>query len=95
MEKEVLQAIQQQSRQDFLSFCVYNDKFYELASHHEIIADALNKILKWEIQNLMICMPPRAWKSRIMQESTFFIKRNLYLVEVSYNFSMEINSLSL
>jgi hypothetical protein len=25
------------AREDFLSFCVYTDKFYEIARHHEII----------------------------------------------------------
>jgi len=68
MENETLKAIQQYSRQDFLSFCVYTDKFYEIASHHEIIWNSLKRILSWELQNLIICMPPRAWKSRIMQE---------------------------
>lgn len=56
------------ARQDLLSFCVYTDKFFEISEHHEKIASALNKLYTWEIQNLIISMPPRAGKSRIMQE---------------------------
>jgi predicted phage terminase large subunit-like protein len=56
------------ARKDLLSFCVYTDKFFDIIEHHEIIADALHRLHMWEISNLMICMPPRAWKSRIMQE---------------------------
>lgn len=57
-----------QARNDLLSFCVYTDKFYQVEKHHELIWDTLHKFLNWEIQNLIICMPPRSWKSRIMQE---------------------------
>lgn len=67
-KQDEIKFFKQMAREDFLSFCVYTDKFYEIAKHHEIIWEALEKILSWEIQNLMICMPPRAWKSRIMQE---------------------------
>jgi len=68
MNNEVIKAIVQQSRQDLLSFCVYTDQFYEIAPHHELIAEYLDKVLNGEIQNLIIEMPPRSWKSRIMQE---------------------------
>lgn len=57
-----------QARKDFLSFCVFTDYNFQICPHHEKIAEALTKLMKWEIQNLAICMPPRAWKSRLMQE---------------------------
>jgi len=68
MDKETSQFFKQASRQDLLSFCVFTDQFYEIAPHHELINDALVKLVNWEIQNLIIEMPPRSWKSRIMQE---------------------------
>ena len=39
MDKEVIQMIQKQSRDDLLSFCVYTDKYFEVNRHHEIIAE--------------------------------------------------------
>lgn len=60
MDKQELQFFTEQSRKDLLSFCVWNDKFFEIAPHHEIIANALHKVLTGETKNLMICMPPRA-----------------------------------
>lgn len=56
------------ARDDLLSFCVYTDKFFEILPHHEKIAKELERLEKWEVQNLIISMPPRAGKSRIMQE---------------------------
>lgn len=59
---------EEMARNDFLSFCVFNDQFFTISPHHEIIANALIRLMNGEIQNLAICMPPRAGKSRIMQE---------------------------
>lgn len=67
MDNEIA-FFKEQSRKDLLSYSVYCDKFFEINPHHEIIADHLNRLLKWDIQNLIIEMPPRAWKSRLMQE---------------------------
>ncbi len=56
------------ARNDFLSFCIYTDKFFEVAPHHIKIAETLTKFMNWEIKNLILTLPPRSWKSRIMQE---------------------------
>jgi len=56
------------AREDLLSFAVFTDRFFEIVKIHEIMADALEKLEKWEIQNLILELPPRSWKSRIMQE---------------------------
>lgn len=68
MNKEEELFFKQAAREDLLSFCVYTDKFFDIIEHHEIIAKHLKMLVDWEIQNLIISMPPRAWKSRIMQE---------------------------
>lgn len=68
MDKNELLFFKEQARKDLLSFSVFTDQYFEIHNHHEIISDHLNKLLKGEIQNLMIEMPPRAWKSRLMQE---------------------------
>lgn len=56
------------ARKDLLSFSVYCDRNFEIENHHKLIAEHLAKVLTGEIQNLIIEMPPRAGKSRIMQE---------------------------
>lgn len=68
MDKQEKQFFKEMARKDLLSFCVYTDKFFDIIEHHELIAENLKKLVDWEIQNLIISMPPRAGKSRIMQE---------------------------
>ena len=58
----------EQAQKDLLSFCVFTDYNFDIIAHHELIAENLQKLMDWDIQNLIISMPPRAWKSRIMQE---------------------------
>ena len=68
MDKLEAQFFKEQSRADLLAYAVYCDKYFEISPHHILIADHLDKLMKWDIQNLIISMPPRAWKSRLMQE---------------------------
>ena len=65
----------EQARDDLLSFCVFNDYNFDIISHHELIASHLDKLMKWEIQNLIISMPPRAWKSRTDYAATALSNR--------------------
>ena len=67
------QFFKEQARKDLLSFCVFTDYNFDIIAHHELIADTLQKLMNWDIQNLIISMPPRAWKSRIMQEFICFL----------------------
>ena len=69
MGKEIIQAIQQQSREDLISFCVYTDKYFEVNKHHEIIADKLQAFMEWKIKRLILQTPPRSWKSRLICEA--------------------------
>ena len=67
------QFFKQRAKEDLLSFCVFTDYNFDIIAHHELIADTLQKLMDWDIQNLIISMPPRAWKSRIMQEFICFL----------------------
>ena len=69
MEKEMINFIQQTARQDLLSFCVYNDRFFEVNKHHEIIADKLQQFMEGKIKRLILQTPPRSWKSRLICEA--------------------------
>ena len=61
------------ARNDLLAFCVLTDKNFTISKHHELIANALLRLMRGEIKNLIISMPPRAWKSRIMQEFIAYV----------------------
>ena len=66
---EIMTAVQQQSRNDLLSFCVYNDKFFEVNKHHILISDKLQAFMRWDIKRLMLQLPPRSGKSRMVCEA--------------------------
>lgn len=63
-----LQFFKEQARESLLAFSVYNDQFFEIQPHHELIAESLEKVERWEIKRLRIEMPPRSGKSRMVQE---------------------------
>lgn len=65
MDKQILIEM---SKDNLLAYAVYCDRYFEVQPHHELIAEYLKKLVNGEIQNLIISMPPRAWKSRLMQE---------------------------
>ena len=69
MDKEIIQVLQQQSRKDLLSFCVYADKYFEVNKHHIILADKLQAFMEWKIKRLILQTPPRSWKSRLICEA--------------------------
>lgn len=56
------------ARGNLLSFAVFTDQFFDILPHHKKIAKALHDLMNGDIQNLIISMPPRAGKSRLMQE---------------------------
>lgn len=84
MDNQEKQFFKEMGRKDLLSFCVYTDKFFDIIWHHELIADHLKKLVDWDIQNLIISMPPRAWKSRIMQEFIAYLYGTLPNNDVLY-----------
>lgn len=74
----------EQARNDLLSFCVFTDYNFDIIAHHELIAEHLKKLMDWEIQNLIISMPPRAWKSRIMQEFIAYLLWHEPWIDILY-----------
>ncbi len=58
----------EQARNDLLSFCVFSDRFFEIIAIHEQMAEALEKVERWEIKKLILELPPRSGKSRIIRE---------------------------
>lgn len=53
------------ARHGLLAFTQYTNPAYEPAPHHELIADALERVLRGECPRLMIAMPPRHGKSEL------------------------------
>jgi len=72
------------ARKDFLSFCIYTDRNYEIAPHTELIANKLEAFMRWEIKNLILTLPPRSWKSRIMQEFIAYLYWKIPTTDVLY-----------
>jgi len=46
MDKNEIQFFKEQAKDDLLSYSVYCDRFFEIAPHHILIADHLDKLLK-------------------------------------------------
>lgn len=72
------------ARKNLLSFCVFSDKFFEINNHHEIIADALQRFMKWETKKLILQTPPRSWKSRMIQEAIAWAFGTMQNTEILY-----------
>lgn len=53
------------ARQSLLAFTEYTNPAYEAASHHQLIADKLEAVMRGEVKRLMITMPPRHGKSEL------------------------------
>ena len=72
------------ARNNLLSFCVFSDKFFEINKHHEIIADALQRFMKWETKKLILQTPPRSWKSRLICEAIAWAFWNVSNTDIIY-----------
>ena len=68
VNKQFNQMFKQQARNNLLSFCVYTDKFFDIINIHEKMAQTLERVISWELKNVILELPPRSGKSRIMQE---------------------------
>lgn len=55
----------QQARSSFLAYVQYTMADYEAAQHHILICNALDKVVRGELDRLMINMPPRHGKSEL------------------------------
>lgn len=72
------------ARNNLLSFCVFTDKFYEINSHHEIIANTLQRFMEGKVKKVILQTPPRSWKSRLICEAIAWAFGNLQNTDVIY-----------
>lgn len=72
------------ARNNLLSFCVFSDKFFEINSHHEIIADALQRFMEGKVKKLILQTPPRSWKSRLICEAIAWAFWNIQNTDIIY-----------
>jgi hypothetical protein len=82
--KDHIPFFQERARQDLLSFCVYNDKFFEINTHHKIIGDALQRFMEGKVKKLILQTPPRSGKSRLICEAIAWAFGNLQNTDVIY-----------
>lgn len=66
--QEEIALVAKQARNDLISYAILIDKTYEPSWHHELIAERLMKLYHGEIKRLLIMMPPRHGKSRLISE---------------------------
>lgn len=85
MEKER----RRKARTSLLSFTEYTFPEYRAAGHHKLIADALERVERGEIDRLMVTMPPRHGKSELNTKRfpAWALGRNpkLQVITASYN----------
>lgn len=77
------------ARAGLLEFTQYTNPHYEAAPHHRLIAAALERVERGEIDRLMICMPPRHGKSELASRRfpAWYLGRNAerQIIAASYN----------
>jgi len=80
---------QERARRGLLSFTEFTNPAYQRASHHEMIASALERAERGEIDRLMIFMPPRHGKSELASKRfpawCLGRKPNSQVIAASYN----------
>lgn len=60
--------VAKQARNDLISYAILMDPTYEPNWHHEMIADKLMEVVNGRCKRLIIQMPPRSGKSRLVSE---------------------------
>lgn len=82
-------AKRQKARQALLSFTKYTFPQYEVAPHHRLIAGALERVERGEIDRLLVTMPPRHGKSELVTKRfpAWWLGRNpkAQIITASYN----------
>lgn len=77
------------ARNSLLAFTKYRNANYQVAAHHELIAEKLEAVERGEIKRLMIFMPPRHGKSELASRSfpSWYLGRNpsKQIIAASYN----------
>ncbi len=84
MNKDELAFFREAARKDLLSFCVFNDKFFEIADIHEILALYLSEFMLGRKKKLILQLPPRSWKTRMISEAIAWSFGQLERTDVIY-----------
>ena len=69
MDKEEQQFFKEMAQKDLLSFCVFSDKFFEIARIHEILSENLSAFMLGKKKKLILQLPPRSGKTRMISEA--------------------------
>lgn len=89
LEAYELEALARHSRDDLIAFSIWNQRDYNPAWFHKLIADKLMAVERGEIRRLMIFMPPRHGKSQLanVHFPAWYIGRHpdKEIVTTSYN----------
>lgn len=82
-------AITQMMHTNLLPYCIGQWEGYRPATHHRVIAKALEQVEKGEINRLMIFVPPRHGKSQLTSEffPAWYLGRNpeKYIITATYS----------
>ncbi len=72
-----------------LDYTKYTNPIYEAASHHTLVANALERVMRGEVKRLIICMPPRHGKSELASRRfpSFYLGHHpdKQIIAASYN----------
>lgn len=77
------------ARESLAAYAIANDENYQVAWHHRLIAKALERVERGELQRLIINMPPRHGKSKLASQffPAWYLGRNpkRYVIAASYS----------
>jgi hypothetical protein len=68
IQNDEINLLLQEAREDLLSYAMLMDSTYEPNWHHELIAEQLTLVKEKKLKRLIIQMPPRSGKSRLISE---------------------------
>ena len=88
-QHEILQL----AREDLACYCIALRRGFELAAHHELIIDALERVERGEITRLMIWTPPRHGKSLIVSQlyPSWYLGRNPHKKIIASSYGQELS----
>jgi len=84
MTKEEQAFFTDMAQKDLLSFCVFSDKFFEIARIHEILAQELSEFMLGNTKKLILQLPPRSGKTRMISEAIAWSFGKLNRMDVIY-----------
>ena len=84
MDSKEFLFFKEMAQKDLLSFCVFSDKFFEIARIHEILAENLTAFMLGKKKKLILQLPPRSGKTRMISEAIAWSFGQLERTDVIY-----------